>query len=381
MLVAGVVLAGALAVTSARGDAGDAAKPAACALWRGKVGEREVAVALKPGAAAANAVVGRYAYLHIGKPIALAGTRTDAGLSLEEGSAPGKLTGRWMLSAGAHGSDTLSGTWSAPEGKRTTSIQLECVADSAGTVRAAWFDAVPAAGTTDEQFEAFVRHPEVTGEVEEHLEGTSVRVASLLAARDLYELVDQHRFRKAAQAVNAAVRARVAKARKEERECLAGGALCDISVKVRIAFLSPRYATVLVESNYDAGGAHPDFDTELWVFEMTEDGAKRMNVEKAYDLRAAGGQWRPAFRKMVLAARKKEMASLGDPSLDDCPDGVGRNDGATVQLGMVEGGLIVDVSYSAHAIAACRYSVFMRADQLAPFLRPGASEDFRTGKF
>lgn len=350
-----------------------------CALWRGKVGGRQVAVTLHavPGA---NALNGRYTYLHIGKPIPLVGARNETGLSVEERGGPdGTPTGRWTLSSAEHGSDRLTGTWSAPGGKRTVPIDLVCLADGAGRLRQPWYDAVPAGGTTDEQFDAFVRYPEVTDNVEDRAEGTSVRQAALASAGDRYELVDRHPSRKAALAVNAAIRARVALARKEERECLADGRLCEITANVRIAFLSPRFATVDVRGNYDAGGAHPDTDTEVWAFEMADDGAKRLKVERFYELKGRGGRVKPAFWKVVRAAAHKKVAgAAADPSLEDCPDG---KDDGKIQLGIAEGGIDVDVSFTSHAIAACGYSVFVKAAELAPFLHAGAPEAFRTGNF
>lgn len=127
---------------------------------------------------------------------------------------------------------------------------------------------------------------------------------------------------------------------------------------------------------YDGGGAHPDAGTEIWVFEMTEGSAKRVKMESVYDLRASGGRFKSAFWKLVRAGAKGPDDHDLDPG--DCPDD---QECTTVQLGVSPRGILVDVSFDAHAIAACGYSVVLEVDQIARFLRRGASEVFRTGRF
>lgn len=52
--------------------------------------------------------------------------------------------------------------------------------------------------------------------------------------------------------------------------------------------------------------------------------------------------------------------------MDDCPDG---QDDAIVQLGVSQGGILVDVSYRTHAILACGHSALIKTAQTIPFLR------------
>ena len=99
-------------------------------------------------------------------------------------------------------------------------------------------------------------------------------------------------------------------------------------------------------------------------------------MESIYQVRSAGGRFKPAFWKLVRAVAKKRDAQEVDA--DDCPDD---QEDVIVQLGVAQGGIDVDVGYSAHAIAACGYSVLLKVDQVAPFLRRNAAEVFRTGKF
>lgn len=360
----------------------------ACGLWRGTIGKSEVAVVLsEAGTATPGAWSGRYAYLHIGKAILLAGARAGAGLSLEErGGAGGKPSGRWILSPGAsghgpvqepgRGGDGWTGTWSSPDGKRSAPVTLACLGDGAGKLRDPWLAANLGGRTADEQFDAFVRNPEVPGKVRDGVEGTSVRAITMLSTKAEYELVERHPSPKAAVAINAVIRDRVARARKEEKDCRAEGLTCEITATITIPFLSPRFATVSVAGYYDGGGAHPDSDLEISVYELTEGGATRYEVDKVYDLRAKGGAWKPAFEKLVRAVAKRRGVS--DPSLDDCPDEL---EDAKVQLGLALGGIDVDVSYTSHAIAACGYSVLLKAEKLARFLRPDAPQVFHTGKF
>jgi hypothetical protein len=354
-------------------DAGGRAAPVPCGLWRGSLDKRDVAVTLRPGAAP-DSMTGRYAYLHIGKAIPLAGNRHGSDLALEErGASGGKPSGTWTLAPAAGGGDALTGTWSAPDGKRSAIIELTCLGDTSGKLRDPWQAANLPGKTTDEQFDAFVRNPEVPDKVRDGEEGTRVQEVTLLAANDPYELVDRHPFPKAAADVNAAIRARVSRARKEERQCLAEGLRCEITVNVSLAFLSPRFATVAVTGYYDGGGAHPDDDIEIWVFQMTERGARRINMERIYDLKTPRGRYKPGFWKLVRAKKH------ADPELDaDCPDD---QDDITVQLSVASDGIDVDVSYTAHAIATCGYSTVLNVDQLARFLRHDAPEVFRTGKF
>jgi hypothetical protein len=347
-----------------------------CGLWQGQVGQREVAVFLRPvvPVTAAGSLAGRYAYLHVGKPIPLAGTSQGSLLSLEEHGGPGgRPSGTWKLSPSSNGEGTMSGTWVAPDGKRTATIALVCMGDGAGQLRDPWSTTNLAGQTGDQQFEAFVRYPEAPDNSREGMEGTGVQHVALLATENSYDLVSRHPFAKAMSEVNAAIRSRVARAKKEERHCLAEGLRCEINAQSKIEFLSPRFATVSVSGYYDGGGAHPDEDSEIWVFEMTEGGAKRVNMERIYDLRTPSGRFKPAFWKLVGARPK----GSDDHDLEDC---AGQDD-PIVQLGVSEGGILVDVSYSAHAFFACGYSAFIKTDQTTRFLRRDAPEVFRMGKF
>jgi hypothetical protein len=109
---------------------------------------------------------------------------------------------------------------------------------------------------------------------------------------------------------------------------------------------------------------------------MTEGGARRVKMDSVYDVRTPGGRIKAAFWKLVRAGAKGPDDHV--PDQDDCPDD---QDDTTVQLGVSQGGILVDVSYDAHAIAACGYSVFLKAHQTASFLRRGAPSEFRTGRF
>jgi hypothetical protein len=351
---------------------GLAANPEPCGLWFGKVGKSDVAVSLGAGEKPA----GRYAYLRFGKSIPLAGVRSDAALTLDErGGKGGKPSGAWALTTGP--AEALTGTWRSPDGKRSEPVALTCLGSSGGQLRDPWYAANLPGKTSAQQYEAFVRQPEVPGKVSSAGEGGAIRHVTLLNARDEYDLITQHPFPKALAAVNAAIRARVAKAVKENRECLAEGLQCDINATIAVSFLSPRYTTVEVDGYYDGGGAHPDSDREIWVYSLAEGGAQRVNVASFYQLKTSDERYQPAFWKLIEpGARARDR---DDRDLTDCPDG--DDGGETLQLGLAEGGLDVDVSFSAHVIAACGYSVFVKAAALAPFLRPHAPEVFRTGKF
>jgi hypothetical protein len=346
-----------------------------CALWRGKIGEREVAVSLRSTGGAALA--GRYAYLHIGKAIPLAGTRNGAGLALEErGGRAGQPSGSWALSPSATAADALAGSWRAPDGKRTATIALTCLGTADGKLRDPWYAANLPGDTSDQQFDALLRDPVAPESISEGLEGTSAQHIRDLSAADEYDLVLRHPFARAAADLNAAIRAEVAGAKKAERECRSEGRRCEITANVRIDFLSPRFATVSIDGYYDGGGAHPDTSRTIWVFAMTEAGGRRVQMDRVYQLQGSDGSFTPAFARLMRAGEKSRDNEGLEPG--DCDDLAVT---ATVQLGVTSDGIDVDVSYTSHAIAACGYSFTLKVSQMVRFLRPGAPAVFRTGKF
>lgn len=94
--------------------------------------------------------------------------------------------------------------------------------------------------TGDQQFEAFVRHPEAPDKDREGADGTEIQHVTLLATGNSYDLVNRHPFARSMSGLNTAIRSRVARARKEERRCLNDGLKCEITVEANIEFLSPR---------------------------------------------------------------------------------------------------------------------------------------------
>jgi Sel1 repeat-containing protein len=340
------------------GDPGaQPAPPPFDGLYRGEIGGKRV-LALVEGTGADPPLQGRYAYLHVGTPIALRGTLQGHDARIEEvrpEDLPGGEAAVWGRWSGTFSTAGFRGEWTSPEGTHPQPIVLSLV--DKGTGR----------GTSlDDAFHGeLARLNLVPGEREVVAGDVAYRLVRQTKADVAYPRLSRH--------PDAAVMARVNADLEKRHVSSAASALscspsvcsgCEHHEDVQVGF-SPEFLSLWVSGNGLCGGPHP----VDWADAVTYDLKTGATVDLAKEFvlttprGALGKAVVPVFLRHLPRNTPERREQIADCFGDDAEPGDYR-----VLLSLADTGLRVATSFALHQEAACA------AEAVIPF---GELERFR----
>lgn len=354
------------------GDPGaQPAPPPFDGLYRGELGAKKVLV-LVEGTAADPPLSGRYAYLHVGTPIALRGTLQGDSARIEEvlpqdgPEGEAEVGGRW---SGTFSTTGFRGEWTSADGARRHPIALSLV--TRGTGR----------GTAlDDAFHGELARLHLVPEEREVVAGDmAYRLVRQTKADVAYPRLSRHPDPAVRDRVNADLEKLHLSSAASALSCapsVCSG--CEHHEDVRVAF-SPAFLSLWVSGNGYCGGPHP----VDWADAVTYDLKTGATVElaKEFVLTTPQGALRQAVVPVFLRHlghntpewRQQIADCYGDGDDDDSEPAEYR-----VLLSLADKGLRVATSFAVHQESACAAEAVIPFGELERFRRKNSPYRFET---
>jgi hypothetical protein len=299
--------------------------------------------------------VGEFGSPHTGAVTHLFARRQGEAWVVDEG----KAGATWSLES--RGDDRV-GTWRAADGHRTAPVLLSCLEREDGKA----VD-VPAAlllggGAPARQLARLLRRG-LTVETDVAVGSARYRNAvDVMLGRTYLQLttLDPQRPPRPAllRELNERIRQHVAKAVQEEKTGREQFPDCEIESSVEIKFASSRFLTLSTFDEWSCGNPHSEQNTTLETFDVSGERAVEVALGEAYqttrDARTKRAFWR------VISAARGSTAGAAKCVEDEAM-------GAHYELGVVQGGVLVDVDFGTYAADPCDFSVVLPARALQRF--------------
>jgi len=274
----------------------------------------------------------------------------------------GRAGATWSLES--RGDDRV-GTWRSADGHRTGPILLSCLEHEDGKAVDASAALLLGRGTPAHQLARLLRRG-LTVETDVTVGSARYRNAvDVMLGRTYLQLtvLDPQRPPRPAllRELNERIRQHVAKAVQEENAGREQFSDCEIESSIEIKFASSRFLTLSTFDEWSCGNPHSEQNTTLETFDVSGERAVEVALGEAYqtsgDLRTKRAFWRA-----VSAARGTPSAAA------KCVDDEAL--GAHYELGIVQGGILVEVDFGTYAADPCDFSVVLSEHAMRRFASP-----------